>query len=85
MKRSLTKFLVRLDAAGRRDAIEARARKLHVTLEDLYEGDRVPSTMSARRDVYRWLMSDGMGLNEVARLFDRAPSGVLKLTKARIK
>ena len=84
MKRSFDKFEARLTAIGLREKIEARAVALHVTLRDLYEGpDKAPSIVGARRAVYTWLMGKGKGLNEVARLFDRAPSGVLKLTRLR--
>lgn len=84
MKRSFNKFLVRLAAIGLLGGVQARALKLHVSLRDLYEGPtRAPSIVLARRDVYRWLMKGGKGLNEVARLFDRAPSGISKLVGDR--
>jgi hypothetical protein len=84
VKRSFQKFVARLDAIGLLNNVESRAVKLHVTLRDLYEGpNRAPSIAAARRSVYLWLMGDGKGLNEVARLFDRAPSGVMKLTRER--
>ena len=68
MARSFRKFVARLDKIGLRQALEGRALKLHVSLQDLYEGPgRAPSITAARRDVYLWL--------------DRAPSGVLKLTQ----
>ena len=84
MKRSYQKFVIKLTAIGLLNNVESRAVKLHVTLRDLYEGpNRAPSIAAARRSVYLWLMGDGKGLNEVARLFDRAPSGVMKLTRER--
>lgn len=83
-KRSFKKFTARVAAVGLRGEIEARAFKLHVTLQELYEGpDRAPSIATARRAVYLWLMKQGKGLNEVARLFDRAPSGIVKLTSKK--
>jgi hypothetical protein len=82
MKRSFDKFLVRLGESGLIDKIEARALSAHVSMRELYEGpDRAPSIAGARRDIYKWLMERGKGLNEVARLFDRAPNGVFKLVR----
>ena len=82
MKRSYTKFTARLDAAGLRTEIEARALKLHVSLPELYDGPaRAPSIVAARRAVYAWLAKQGKGNNEIARLFDRAPSGVMMLLR----
>ena len=82
MKRSFTKFVARLDTIKLRTKVEARALQAHVSLRDLYEGpDRAPSIAAARRAIYLWLLKEGKGNNEIARLFDRAPSGVLKLTK----
>lgn len=82
MKRSFQKFETRLEAIGLRQKIEERALVLHISLRDLYEGpDKAPSIAAARRAVYSWLMKEGKGNNEIARLFDRAPSGVLKLTR----
>lgn len=84
MKRSYTKFSERLAAIGLFNEVLDRALQEHVTLRELYEGpDKAPSIAAARRTVYRWLMKEGKGLNEVARLFDRAPSGVLKLVKGK--
>ncbi len=84
MKRSFRKFSTRLAAVGLRDEVEARARKHYISLQALYEGpDMAPSIVAARRAVYRWLMESGKGLNEVARLFDRAPSGVFKMTREK--
>lgn len=80
MKRSFRDFVTHLIAIGLRKEIESRALSLHVTLRELYEGDRAPSIVAARRDIYKWLMKNGKSLNEVARIFDRAPSGVWKLT-----
>jgi len=82
MKRSFQKFEVRLEAIGLRTKIEKRALALHVSLRDLYEGPaRAQSITAARRDVYVWLVKEGKGRNEIARLFDRAPSGVMKLMR----
>lgn len=82
MKRSFKKFVARLDAIELRQMIEERVLFTHVSLRQLYEGpDRAPSIVAARREVYTWLLGEGKGVNEIARLFDRAPSGVSKLTK----
>ena len=84
MKRSFQKFTARLDKIGLRSEIEERALAHRISLRDLYEGpSRAPSIAIARKAVYAWLMKGGKGLNEVARLFDRAPSGVVKMTKVR--
>jgi hypothetical protein len=84
VKRSFAKFVVRLDAIGLRKNVEKHALKLHVSLRELYEGQgRVPSIANARQFIYRWLLEQGKGNNEIARLFDRAPSGVLKLTRGK--
>lgn len=78
--RSYRRFVTRLESIGLRVSVEKRALKLHVSLRELYEGpDRAPSIAAARRAVYIWLAGEGKGLNEIARLFDRAPSGVSKL------
>jgi hypothetical protein len=81
--RSFRKFVHRLEGIGLLWEIEKRARAEHVTLRELYEGQgRAPSIYRARRSVYMWLISaNGKGSNEVARLFDRAPSGVGKLIR----
>ena len=83
--RNFRKFVTRLDAIGLRTKIEVRALQLHVSLRDLYEGGgagRVPpSIANARRFIYLWLMKEGQGNNEIARLFDRAPNSVWKLTR----
>lgn len=84
MKRSFDKFTAKLEAIGLRGTIEGRALAMQVSLRELYEGrDRAPSIVAARRAVYKWLLRKGKGLNEVARLFDRAPSGVSKLTNGK--
>lgn len=71
MTRSYKKFLARLREIGLLGPIEKRALALHVSLRDLYSGPaRAPSIAAARRAVYLWLMKEGLGLNEVARLFD---------------
>ena len=80
MNRSFQKFVRKLDKISLRQTLEERALKLHVSLRDLYEGpSRAQSISAARRSVYLWLQKRGKGINEIARLFDRAPSGVLKL------
>lgn len=80
MRQSFWAFERRIKAIGLHADIEKRALAEHVTLKDLYDGpDRAPSVAAARRAVYAWLMKKGKGLNEVARLFDRAPSGIVKL------
>jgi hypothetical protein len=82
--RSFRKFTDRLAAIGLLEGVEKRAMGLHVTLQELYDGPgNSPSVATARRAVYAWLMKQGKGLNEVARLFDRAPSGVQRLTRGR--
>lgn len=81
-KRSYEKFVKRLTEIGMLSNVEARASRMHVSLRELYEGpNRATSITAARRYVYSWLSKQGKGNNEIARLFDRAPSGVLKLTK----
>lgn len=85
-KRSFATFVKRLGAVGLHQEIEAHALALHVSLRELYDGpDRAPSIAKARQLVYSWLLEQGKGNNEIARLFDRAPSGVLKLTHGRKK
>jgi hypothetical protein len=87
MKRSFTKFSERLEAIGLFEKVLDRTLQEHVTLRALYEepAGRGSSTIAARRVVYLWLMKKGKSINEVARLFDRAPSGVLKLTRGSAK
>lgn len=82
MTRSFQKFTQRLKTIGLRDQIEKRCLTLNVSMRDLYEGpDRAQSIAAARRSVYGWLITKGKGINEIARLFDRAPNGVWKLTR----
>lgn len=81
MKRSFAKFTARLQDIGLYDKVEKRALKLHVTVRELYEGPKGGSIAVARRAVYLWLIEEGKGTNEIARLFDRAPSGVWKMTR----
>lgn len=84
MKRSFAKFTARLDEIDLRHGVESRSVKMHVTLRELYEGPhRAPSIAAARRVIYLWLTKQGKGNNEIARLFDRAPSGVLKMMRER--
>jgi hypothetical protein len=84
MRRSFAKFTSRLDAIGLREKVEANTLASHVSLRDLYAGQgRVPSIAAARRAIYLWLMKEGKGVNEIARLFDRASNGVSKLTRDR--
>ena len=86
MKRSFDRFESRLEEVGLHGEIRSRALKLHVSLRDLYEGpDQAQSITAARRAVYRWLADEGKGINEIARLFDRAPSGVLKLMSKKTR
>lgn len=81
--RSFKKFTARLEAMGLLGRVEARALNMHVSLQDLYEGTYSTSVVAARRSVYLWLMQEGKTSNEVAALFDRSPSGVIKLTRGR--
>ncbi len=82
MKRSFQKFVRKLDKIELRQPIEERTLELHVSLRDLDEGPgRAPSITVARRDVYSWLHERGKGVREIARLFDRAPSAVGRLTR----
>ncbi len=81
MTRSFRKFVARLDKIRLRQVLEKRALERHVSLRELYEGPRTLSISAARRDVYVWLLDSGKGINEIARLFDRAPNGVLKITR----
>jgi hypothetical protein len=82
--RSFAKFTKRLDDIGLREGVEFRALKLHISLRDLYEAQgRRPSIAAARRAVYLWLMKEGKGINEIARLFDRAPSGIQRMVQAK--
>jgi hypothetical protein len=79
--RAFKPFVARLDEIGLHAEVETRTLVHHVSLRELYEGpDGAPSITAARRAVYLWLMETGKGLNEVARLFDRAPSGISKMT-----
>jgi hypothetical protein len=84
-RRSFQKFSKRLEGIGLLKDVEKLALAAHVTLHDLYDGERAPSIVAARRVVYLRLIEDGKSLNEIARLFDRASSGVLKLTKSALK
>lgn len=80
MKRSYSKFQKRIEEIGLFAEVERRAKKMNVSIASLYEGPRVPSISAARKSIYTWLMAKkGMGNNEVARLFDRAPSGIAKM------
>jgi hypothetical protein len=81
MKRSFKKFEQSLRDRKLYNAVEKRSHGAHVTLRDLYEGPVTASIVDARRVVYKWLVSEGKSINEVARLFDRAPSGILKMVK----
>lgn len=87
MKRSFTRFLRTLDQIGLRQPLEEQALEAHVTLRDLYEGQgRSPSISAARKRTYTWLHHEkGKGINEIARLFDRAPSGVMRLVQPAAK
>lgn len=82
-ERSFRKFIARLDEMGLHQELHKRTLTFHVTLKELYDGGREPSVIAARRAVYSWLMKEkGRGLNEVARLFDRAPTGVAKMVRS---
>jgi hypothetical protein len=84
VKRSFSQFVKRLGAVGLLNGVEDRSLALHVSLKELYEGpNRAPSITAARRAVYLWLMEEGKGNNEIARLFDRAPNSVWKMTKGK--
>jgi hypothetical protein len=83
VKRSFQKFAARLEAIGLGREVEKIALAAHVSLRELYEGERAPSIVGARRAVYLWLAKGGKGINEIARLFDRSPSGVLKLLRRK--
>lgn len=80
MKRSFGNFVTRLRDVGLYDAIEKRALASHVSLQALYNGDRTASVCAARRSVYLWLLKK-KSVNEIARLFDRAPSGIHRMTR----
>lgn len=82
MNRSYKTFVKRLTDIGLFDEVLDRALTAHVTLRDLYEGpDKATSIAAARRAIYGWLVKEGKSVNEVARLFDRAPNGVWKMTR----
>lgn len=84
MKRSFKKFVERLEHIGLRDPIEKRVRIEHVSLQELYEGPNLAqSVKTARKKIYLWLLGEGKGINEVARLFDRAPSSVWKMVQKK--
>ncbi len=82
MKRSYPKFVKRLATVGLLAGIEERAMAHHVSLRELYEANGASSIVAARRDVYLWLKKEGKNGNEIAKLFDRALSGVQKMTAA---
>lgn len=85
-KRSFTKFEARLKKTALYTEIEKRALAHNVTLRDLYEGgDRTWSVSAARTAVYMWLSKRGKSVNEIARIFDRMPSGVFKKIKGATK
>lgn len=85
MKRSFTSFARRLVEMSLRAEVEDRAKSFNVSLRKLYEGEfQAPSIVRARRVIYGWLVNvRGFGVREVARLFDRAPSGIVKMLKGR--
>ena len=84
MERSFKTFSYRLKSIGLRDEIEKRALKQNITLRELYEGpDRAPSVVAARQAIYTWLSTRGKGINEIARIFDRHPSGILKMLRKK--
>ncbi len=81
MKRSFSKFVSRLEAIGLKEDVEELARASHVTLRALYDGPPESSIVAARRAAYAWLLGEGKSHSEVARLFDRALNGVMKMTR----
>lgn len=82
--RSFTKFKERLTESGLVDDVQTWAMRMGVSLRELYDGPiKAPSIVAARRSVYQRLLKSGKSVNEVARIFDRAPSGVLKLTRGK--
>ena len=84
MERSFRNFSRRLRSADLYDEVETFARTSHVSMHELYEGpDRAPSIIIARRATYLWLLEEGKSVKEIARLFDRAPNGVWKLTRKK--
>jgi hypothetical protein len=83
MKRSFEKFAARLREIGLYDKIEKMALGAHVSMNELYEGPRTMSTSAARRAVYLWLRDKGKGIKEIARLFDRTPSGIHRMTREK--
>jgi DNA-binding CsgD family transcriptional regulator len=86
VKRSFKKFTARLDKIELRQMLEERSLVHHVSLLDLYEGpDRAWSIVAARKDVYMWLLGEGKSVNEIARIFDRAPSSVWKMTRKKAR
>ena len=86
-KRSFDRFAHRLKLLGLHDAIVKRTMALHVPLRELYEGENLaPTIRAARKSIYVWLMREkGLGNNEIARLFDRAPGGIGKLIRSAEK
>lgn len=81
MKRSYEKFVARIDQMGLTGMLDKRLKKSRVTVIEIYQGGRAPSIVAARRDVYRWLNDIGYGNNEIARMFDRAQSGIMKMLR----
>jgi hypothetical protein len=74
-------FVRRLKSIGLLDEIEKHAANASVSLRDLYSGDPTASVVGARRAAYQRLHVKGKSVREIARLFDRAPSGVHKLLR----
>lgn len=81
MTRSFSKFERRLRDADLYDKLERLSLSKHVSLRDLYEAPRMISIRIARRAAYLWLMKRGKSVNEIALLFDRAPSGIHRMTR----
>lgn len=82
--RSYERFAARLTEIGLFNQIAAQARQQHITVRELYEGSNrgAPSVNRARKAIYAWLRDKkGKGNNEIARLFDRAPSGIARMLK----
>lgn len=81
MRRSYKRFTARLEKDGLLEEVVELANEYHVSLLRIYQDSSLPSVVSARLNVYRHLSSKGYGNNEIARMFDRAQSGVSKLMR----
>lgn len=81
MKRSFERFSDRLKANGLYTGANKICSENYVSLCVVYDGGKAPSVVAARRAVYVWMSGRGMGNNQIARMFDRAKSGVSKSLK----